>query len=83
MNWKDVADMIGKMTEQPPEGVLYLRPSVKTLAEKFAGEMRAHRFPTPRVRAHDDGNSIIFEWSKKLRLVVTATGADFKIADDE
>jgi len=51
MNWKDVADMIGKMTEQPPEGVLYLRPSVKTLAEKFAGEMRAHRFPTPRVRA--------------------------------
>jgi hypothetical protein len=83
MSWKDVSDVIDRMTDQPSESDLYLRPAVKTVAEKLIGEMRAQRFPTPRVRADDDGHQLIFEWRKKLRLVITATGADFSIADDE
>jgi hypothetical protein len=70
------------MTDQPPDSDLYLRPAVKILGEKFVEEMRAHRFPIPRVRAGDDGHKLIFEWSKNLRLVITATAADFTIADD-
>jgi hypothetical protein len=83
MTWNDVADGIGRMTDQPPDSDLYLRPAVKILGEKFVEEMRAHRFPIPRVRAGDDGHKLIFEWSKNLRLVITATAADFTIADDE
>ena len=81
MSWDDVADVIDKMTEQPPNSELYLRPAVKDLAEKFVAEMRALRFPTPRVLA-DESFNISFEWSKKLRLVITATGADLRIVED-
>ena len=44
--------------------------------------MRALRFPTPRVQA-DESFNITFEWGKKLRLVITSTGADLRIAEDE
>jgi hypothetical protein len=78
MSWHDVAEALGEMTDQSPDAGLYLRPAVKMLAEKFVEEMRALRFPVPRVRPDDDGHNIIFEWSKKLRLVISATGADFR-----
>ena len=81
MSWNDVAEVIGKMTE-PADSDLYLRPAVKILAEKFVAEMRALRFPTPRVQA-DESFNITFEWGKKLRLVITSTGADLRIAEDE
>jgi hypothetical protein len=41
MSWKDVADAIDRMTNEPPDSDLYLRPAVKILAEKFVGEMSA------------------------------------------
>jgi hypothetical protein len=81
MSWNDVAEVIGKMTERA-DSDLYLRPAVKILAEKFVAEMRALRFPTPRVQA-DESFNITFEWGKKLRLVITSTGADLRIAEDE
>ena len=82
MSWNDVAEVIGKMADKPPDSDLYLRPAVKILAEKFVAEMRALRFPTPRVQA-DESFNITFEWGKKLRLVITSTGADLRIAEDE
>jgi len=30
----------------------------------------------------DESFNISFEWSKKLRLVITATGADLRIVED-
>jgi hypothetical protein len=78
MSWKDVTDAIDRMTNEPPDSDLYLRPAVKILAEKFVGEMRTSRFPVPRVQT-DESFNIIFEWSKKLRLVITATGGDFRV----
>jgi hypothetical protein len=82
MSWDDVADVIDKMTDQPPNSDVYLRPAVKVLAEKFVAEMRALRFPTPQVQA-DESFNITFEWSKKLRLVIRATGADLRIVEEE
>jgi hypothetical protein len=81
MSWKDVADVIDRMTEKPPDSDLYLRPAVKILTEKFVAEMRALRFPVPRVQA-DESFNITFEWSKRLRLVITATGADLRIIEE-
>jgi hypothetical protein len=83
MSWNDVADVIDKMTDQPPDSDQYLRPAVKVLAEKFVAEMRALRFPIPKVRADEDGHNLTFEWSKKLQLVITAIEADFRIVEDE
>jgi len=82
MSWNDVAEVIDKMTDEPPNSDLYLRPAVKELAEKFVAEMRALRFPTPKVQA-DESFNITFEWSKKLRLIITATGADLRIVEQE
>jgi hypothetical protein len=83
MSWNDVADVIDKMADQPPDSDRYLMPAVKTFAAKFIDEMRALRFPVPRVHAEGDGHEIVFEWSKKLRMVITATAADFSILNDE
>jgi hypothetical protein len=83
MTWDDVADVIDKMTDQPPDSDQYLRPAVKIIAEKFVAEMRVLRFPTPRVYAGEGGHNLTFEWSKKLRLVITAIGADFRTIEDE
>ena len=75
-----MADAINRMTDEPPDSGLYLRPAVKILAEKFVGEMRALRFPVPRVQT-DESFNILFEWSKMLRLVITAAGADFRVIE--
>jgi hypothetical protein len=40
MTWNDVADGIGRMTDQPPDSDRYLRPAVNILGEKFVEEMR-------------------------------------------
>jgi hypothetical protein len=81
MSWNDVADAINRMANEPPDSDLYLRPAVKILVEKIVGEMRALRFPVPRVQT-DESFNITFEWSKKLRLIITATGADLRIIDE-
>jgi hypothetical protein len=54
MSWNDVADVIGKMIDQPPNSDRYLRSAVKIIAAKFVDEMRALRFPIPRVHAEGD-----------------------------
>jgi hypothetical protein len=80
-SWNDVAEALSKMADQPPERDLYLTPAAKIRADKFVAEMRASRFPVPRVQA-DDGHNVSFEWGKKLRLVITASGADFGIIEE-
>ena len=70
------------MVDQPPDSDLYTTPAAKTHADKFVAEMRALDFPVPRVRA-DDGQDVACEWSNKLRLVVTATVAEFIGVEEE
>jgi hypothetical protein len=40
MSWNDVADVIARMTDQPADSDLYLRPAVKILAEIFPRNAR-------------------------------------------
>jgi hypothetical protein len=82
MSWDDVAEVLSKMVDQPPDSDLYMTPAAKAHADKFVAEMRALHFPVPRVQA-DDGQNVAFQWSNKLRLVVTATVAEFIIIEEE
>jgi hypothetical protein len=70
------------MVDQPPDSDLYMTPAAKTHADKFVAEMRALHFPVPRVQA-DGCQDVAFEWSNKLRLVITATVAEFSIVEQE
>jgi hypothetical protein len=74
MSWNDVAEALNKMVDQPRESDLYLTPAAKARADKFLAEMRVLHFPLPRVQG-DGGQDVAFEWSNKLRLVITAIEA--------
>ena len=74
MSWNDVAEALNKMVDQPRESNLYLTSAAKARADKFLAEMRVLHFPLPRVQG-DGGQDVAFEWSNKLRLVITAIEA--------